>query len=236
MFDPKLLLFLILLRKYGEAASVGNYSLDSTHNETYDIDQFNSSHENTDTKYRKMSESFDFSTEHNKAEVENNYWVKVNESPTESINYTKLNDKVNPIDSMGNKNTEETDIMSGPEKINAEKKPIETNGLEELNTPSAEFANATYEQSDLANYHHQLIDYISHLCCYDGSYQFIHIYVERSLATPMADTLIMQLNHCMTANILTTRYLLWAAREKVEKCCGFGVIKSVFLFYLHSQL
>lgn len=246
MFDKRLLLFLILLCEFKDALTADNNLLESTqkgkHIESSDIHEFNSSHESADTKDRQISESYDFRRENNEAEVENNNRIKVNESPTESINYTKSNNEVNPIDSMGNKNTKETDITSGPEKINDEKKANETNGLDESNAtvnvmPSAEFANTTYEQSDLANYHHQLIDYISHLCCYDGSYQFIHIYVERSLVTPMADTLIMQLNHCMAANILTTRYLLCSVLEENVKtsvsAAAAVIIKCKFLIYLH---
>lgn len=61
------------------------------------------------------------------------------------------------------------------------------------------------EQRDLETFHNTFIDYMPHLICSNGSYRFIHIYIERSLTTTMSDKMINRLNDCLTAGILTSR-------------------------------
>lgn len=58
---------------------------------------------------------------------------------------------------------------------------------------------------DLEIYHNAIIDYIQYLICFENSYHFIHVYIERSLTTTIADKMINRLSNCLTAGILTSR-------------------------------
>lgn len=52
-----------------------------------------------------------------------------------------------------------------------------------------------------------MIEYMTKLFCSNQfTYRFNHIYVERSLSTGLADKLINQINGCMTAGVLVSRY------------------------------
>lgn len=78
------------------------------------------------------------------------------------------------------------------------------------------------EPSILTESMHTLIEYMAKLFCSNQfTYRFNHIYVERSLSTSLADKLINQINDCMTAGVLVSRYI----RLK------FHFITSLLLFF-----
>lgn len=60
-------------------------------------------------------------------------------------------------------------------------------------------------EEETVGQYHVMIEYMAHLSCFDGSYRFNHIYVERSLSTSFADILINRINKCMTAGVLISR-------------------------------
>lgn len=64
---------------------------------------------------------------------------------------------------------------------------------------------ATFDEDETVGRYHVMIEYIAHLFCFDGSYRFNHIYVERSLSTSFADVLINRINKCTTAGVLISR-------------------------------
>lgn len=154
------------------------------------------------SKGSEISANYDYNdgNNNNNENVGENF-IEVNESPTESINYPNKFGEIEQVST--------TEIPSmGSVDDNLVKRITDSIQFNPTVIPSAIIPITTYErttQNELANYHRQLIDYISHLFCYDGSYQYIHIYVERSLTTPLADALIMRLNGCMAAGVLTSR-------------------------------
>lgn len=142
---------------------------------------------------------------------------------TESINNTELYNNIDyyyntsretmntfePINKTEIINTTEafvaTDVITSAEYIDiptTTATTIKTIEHDMHTTHEGFLLNPVKEMND---YHNKLIDYITYLFCYDGSYRFIHIYVERSLSTALADVLIIQLNQCMTAGVLTSR-------------------------------
>lgn len=60
-------------------------------------------------------------------------------------------------------------------------------------------------EKEVDGHYHVMIEYITKLFCFDGSYRFNHIYVERSLSTGFADILINRINKCMTAGVVISR-------------------------------
>lgn len=133
--------------------------------------------------------------------------VDIGEKHDESINYANLSGETttNEQNTTINTTSETMSVDFNENHSQAEDSPGPTH------TPSAAIPNGAKTEwpplahINLANYHRLMIDYIVHLLCHDGSYEFVHVYVERSLATRLADALIMQLNHCMFAGVLTSR-------------------------------
>lgn len=80
-----------------------------------------------------------------------------------------------------------------------------------LTIPALNHANPLLndiEPSILTESMHTMIEYMTKLFCSNQfTYRFNHIYVERSLSTGLADKLINQINGCMTAGVLVSRYL-----------------------------
>lgn len=137
--------------------------------------------------------------------------MDIKNNPYEFNNYTSSSNSESTTDEQNiqiNSSFEaiKIDFMENPSQTEDSLKPTYT-----MQAPSARNPNKTDSLSrapagiNLTNYHRLMIDYIVHLLCHDGSYEFIHVYVERSLATQLADALIMQLNHCMFAGVLTSR-------------------------------
>lgn len=63
-----------------------------------------------------------------------------------------------------------------------------------------------------------LVEYMTKLFCSNRfTYRFNHIYVERSLSTGLADKLVNQINSCMAAGVLVSRYSFDSHLEKKKK-------------------
>lgn len=157
--------------------------------------------------------------------VINQHNVKTEEAIniTESINNTDLYNNIDYYYNTGRETTIDTfEPINKTEIINITETFVATDVItsaQSIYIPATKATIKTIEHDmhmthegfllnpvkEMNDYHNKLIDYITYLFCYDGSYRFIHIYVERSLSTALADELIIRLNQCMTAGVLTSR-------------------------------
>lgn len=76
-----------------------------------------------------------------------------------------------------------------------------------LSTIADQEASSRFLANDLEGHHRSLIEYIGNLFCAERSRQTFHIYTELSVSTTFSNRIIQQLNECIQAGLLTSRFL-----------------------------